>query len=104
MKIPNPITIDFEGEEIGIRPRYPPKPTSVSIIIPGEKPEFLAWGHPIENNCTKDFARRRLARIWKGGDELLFHHSKFDVDVAQTEFDLPDLSWDRTHDSLFLAF
>jgi DNA polymerase I-like protein with 3'-5' exonuclease and polymerase domains len=104
MKIPDPITIDFEGEEIDIRPHYPPRPTSVSIIIPGEKPEFLSWGHPIENNCSKDFARRRLARIWKGKDPLLFHHSKFDVDVAETEFNLPALPWDRTHDSLFLAF
>ncbi len=104
MNVPEPITIDFEGEAIELRPKYPPEPTSVSIIIPGEKPEFLAWGHPIENNCTKDFAKRRLARIWKSRGPILFHHSKFDTDVGETKLGLPALPWDRVHDTLFLAF
>lgn len=104
VQAPQPITVDFETEEIGPRPAYPPKPVGVSIIIPGEKPEYLAWGHSIENNCTKDFAARRLKQVWKSGDELLFHHSKFDIDVGETFFKLPRLSWNKYHDTLFLAF
>jgi DNA polymerase I-like protein with 3'-5' exonuclease and polymerase domains len=104
MKNQMPVTVDFEGEEIQLRPHYPPRPTSVSILIPGQQPEFLAWGHPVGNNCTKDFAQRRLARIWKGGDRILFHHGKFDQDVADRHFKLPILPADRYEDSLFLAF
>ncbi len=104
MKLPTPITVDFETRGIELRPKYPPEPTCVSIIIPGMKPEFLAWGHPIGNNCTKDFAKRMLKRVWDSGDEILFHHGKFDTDVAETHLGMKQLPWDRYHDSLFLSF
>ena len=104
MKAPDPVTIDFETEAIRQRPLYPPRPVGVSIILPGQKPEYLSWGAPIENNCTKDFARRKLARIWRSGDTVVFHHGKFDLDVAETHMQLPPLPWERYHDTLFLAF
>lgn len=99
-----PITIDFETKPIELRPKYPPEPVGVSILISGEQPEYLAWGHPIENNCTKDFAKRRLLRILKSNDQILFHHGKFDIEVGERHLGLPELPWDRYHDSLFLAF
>lgn len=103
-KQPAPIAIDYETEAIQSRPKYPPKPVGVSIIIPGMKPEYLAWGHPVGNNCSKEFAQRRLARIHKGGDPVVFHNGKFDEDVGEVHLALPRLPWKRYHDTLFLAF
>lgn len=99
-----PITLDFETEKIEIRPKYPPKPVGVSILIPGQKPEYLAWGHPTGNNCTKDVAKRRLMQILKGKDDVLYHHGKFDIEVGEVHMGLPPLSAERYHDTLFLAF
>lgn len=99
-----PITLDFETEGIELRPHYPPKPVGVSILLPNGRPEYLAWGHPIENNCTKDFAKRRLKQILGGKDQVLFHHGKFDIDVGEKHLGLPELSSDRYEDTLYLAF
>lgn len=99
--------IDFETEAIERRPAYPPKPVGVAIRAPGEKPEYLAWGHPLENNCTKEVAVRRLRQVgWRAGatDEVVFHHGKFDQDVGETHLGLPALAPRRAHDTLFLAF
>lgn len=102
MRAPQPVAVDFETEGSEERPDYPPKPVSVSLVVPGGQPEFLSWGHPLGNNCTKDFAVRRLKRVW--GGPLVFHHSKFDVDVAQTHLGLPLPRPGMCHDTLFLAF
>lgn len=99
------VAIDFETEGIEARPAYPPKPVGVAIAVPGEKPEYLAWGHPLENNSTQTFARRRLVQLWRDSQvSLIFHNGKFDVDVARTHLGLPELPWQRYHDTLFLAF
>ena len=55
-----PIVADFETEAIEPRPYYPPRPVGVAIRWPGRKTQYHAWGHPTENNCTFDDARRRL--------------------------------------------
>lgn len=104
MKIPNVTTIDFETKAIEDgRPAYPPEPVGVSIMRNGKAPKYYAWGHPTGNNCSKADAKRILAEVWKT-DTLLFHHGKFDIDVAQTHMGMGNLPWERYHDTLFLIF
>jgi hypothetical protein len=97
--------IDFETDPIEPRPDYPPKPVGVSIMEVGKKPEYWAWGHYTgENNCTKEQATRRLKALWRNGRRKLFHHGKFDIDVAVTHLGLPMLPWEMIDDTMFLLF
>ena len=105
MKAPAVITVDFETESIENRPAYPPKPVGVSIKWPGDKkPKYHAWGHPCENNTTKEAVRSELLVAWKSEFPLLFQNAKFDYDVATTNLGMPSLSWEKIHDTLFLIF
>lgn len=104
MKAPDVIGIDFETEGIESRPEYPPKPVGVSIVWPKRKAHYYAWGHPTKNNCTFKEAMLALKEAWASDLPLLFHHAKFDVDVAQTHMDCDDLPWERIHDTQFLLF
>lgn len=99
-----PITIDYETQGIESRPKYPPVPVGVAIDEPGRKAEYLSWGHPGENNCTKAQAAKRLKTIYRSGRPLLFHHAKFDLDVGETHMDLPMPPWHQYHDTMFLLF
>lgn len=96
---------DFETFPIQGRPEYPPRPVGVSIQMAGEKKgRYYSWGHPTENNCDKAEAVRALKLVWASKEPVLFHHAKFDVDVAQTHMDCGDISWDRIHDTMLLLF
>ncbi len=99
-----PVTIDFETHGIEPRPAYPPKPIGVAIKYPGKKQEYFAFGHITGNTCGWGDADRELRQAWGWEGGLLFHNSKFDVDVAETFFGLPRLDWRRYHDTLFLVF
>ena len=104
-KIKKPVVIDFETEAIQGWPHYPPKPVGVSIMLPSEKkPKYYSWGHPMDNNCLIDSARRALQAVWESKHEILCHNSKFDLDVAETHLNLKLPSWERCHDSMFLVF
>lgn len=103
-KIDDVVAVDFETAGIERRPLYPPVPASVSIVAPGRAPEFLAWGHSVGNNCDKAAATMRLRALWKSDVPLVFHNSKFDLDVAEAHLGLPLPDWRRCHDTLFLAF
>jgi DNA polymerase I-like protein with 3'-5' exonuclease and polymerase domains len=98
--------VDFETYPIEDRPNYPPKPVGVSILLPGDRrAKYWAFGHPTENNCTEDDARRALEAVYKDRNlDLLFHHGKFDLDVAETHWGLAIPPWERCHDTLFIAF
>ena len=105
MRRPKPIVIDFETEEILPRPDYPPEPVGVSIQRPGLAPRYYAWGHKHGgNNCTEEEARKALLQVWDHDDGLLFHHAKFDLDVAETHLGLALPEWRRVHDTAFLIF
>lgn len=104
MKRPPKVTIvDFETLPIARRPEYPPKPVGVSIMLPGKRPHYFAWGHPEGNNCTQRDASRALADVWKN-DSIVFHNAKFDVDVAQTHMGMGPIPWHRIHDTMFLLY
>jgi DNA polymerase I-like protein with 3'-5' exonuclease and polymerase domains len=98
-----PIVIDFETHAIEGRPKYPPEPVSVAIHRNG-KSEWYAWGHPTKNNCARSTAGKVLGEIWKGNAPLLFHNSKFDLDVITTHFGFRMPQWDRVHDTLYILF
>lgn len=101
----DPTVIDFETEPIEDWPNYPPKPVGVSILIPGKKPRYYAWGHKSGgNNCTKQDAATALKAIYKQRHELLCHNSKFDLDVAWVHFGLEPPAWDLIHDTMYLLF
>jgi len=92
--------VDFETDGIEDRPAYPPVPRSCGIWADG-KYEWLCWGHPVGNNCTKAHARRRIKRVWKKY-RCCFHNAAFDIDVGDTHLGLgipPEFD-----DTEFLAF
>lgn len=102
------VTVDFETDAIEGRPKYPPKPVGVAIHKANKRPVYMSWGHPTGNNCTKEDARRTLQQLWRDAAshkiQLVFHHAKFDLDVAEEHFKLKLPPWDCWHDTLFLAF
>lgn len=102
----DPITIDFETEAIVGNPIInPPRPVGVAIWIPGQSPEYLAWGHPTGNNCTKAEAEEKLRQIMRSGKPLLFHNAGFDLSVwAKWLEPLPVYRWDFIHDTMYLLF
>lgn len=98
------VTVDFETAAIEARPKYPPEPVGVAIKLGAEQSKYFAWGHPSGNNCTRAEAMAALDACWNGGEPVLFHNAKFDMDVAETHCGMPRLPWDRMHDTMFLAF
>jgi DNA polymerase I len=104
VKKPEPHVVDFETFAIEDRPRYPPAPVGVSVKAPGKKDHYYSWGHASGNNCTWGEAKAALEEAWANPSGVVFHHGKFDQDVAEVHMDLPLLPWDRSHDTLLLAY
>lgn len=99
------VTIDFETLAIQNRPDYPPAPVGVAVKRGDSASEYWAWGHPIDNNCTRSDAYARLQTIWADPTmRILCHHAKFDLAVAEERLGLPPLPWNRIHDTMFLLF
>lgn len=103
-KLPIPATVDFETHGIEGRPHYPPIPVGVSIKLPNKASRYYAWGHPTANNSTQAQAIAALKQAWACPTGVLFHHGKFDIDVAETHMGMPPLPWDKLHDTMFLLF
>jgi len=104
MRAPEVLVLDFETDRIKSRPEYPPKPVGFSLLEPRKKrAEYYAWGHPTKNNCDIATAKRVFRQAWLSGP-LLFHHSKFDVDVAVTHMGVPMVPWNMIHDTEYLLF
>lgn len=98
-------TVDFETKGIEQRPEYPPEPVGVSVWLAGQRrPQYYGWGHPEGNNCTRSGALAVLRKVWSDPTPKLFHHGKFDRDVAETRLGLPPLPWEQSHDTMFAAF
>lgn len=106
------ITLDFETEAINEHGR-PPKPVGLAIRWPDGKQQYLAWGHPFENNCVIEGVWPIIQNIIEGGydqEPLLFHNAKFDLGVIAEMYRehglnlFPRLDFNRVHDTLFLLF
>lgn len=100
------VVIDFETEAILGNPSvHPPKPVGVSIYIPGKgDPEYLAWGHPSENNTTYEKAKKRLAQAVNSKHDLLFHNAKFDLAVLREHFQMRVADPLRVYDTQYDIF
>src|SRR5690606_41304710 len=106
MCVPKVHVIDFETEGIQQRPHFPPRPVGVSIRRAGERrSRYYAWGHPTGNNCTKEEAVRALRQVWEDSHTpILAHNAKFEYAVATEVLGLPELPWERIHDTQYLLF
>lgn len=76
----------------------------MSVAWPGEDSKYFAFGHPSQNNCSIDDAEIELRAIWDSGLPILCHNWKFDASICYEGFGLPELPWDRIHDTQYLAF
>jgi DNA polymerase I-like protein with 3'-5' exonuclease and polymerase domains len=104
MRLPKPVVIDCETWGINGRPQYPPVPCGVSILYPGQKPRYYAFGHADKNNATWTEARNAALKAYQHPDGILFQNAKFDIDVIETHFGLMPPEWNKIHDTMFLLF
>jgi DNA polymerase I-like protein with 3'-5' exonuclease and polymerase domains len=111
LKAKDCIQLDFEADPIENRStgRYPPKPVSFSLQMPGQRaPKFYAWGHYTGgNNCSYDDALNILGDAYHKVCEahpLMCYNAKFDTDVAATHMNLPLPPWHLIHDPMYLLF
>lgn len=96
--------VDYETDPIENRPDYPPEPVGCAIFVEGERPEYLAWGHPSENNTTRAEARKRIRYVIRHY-EIIAHSMAFDTDVGETRLGLPIVGLaKRYHDTEILAY
>lgn len=93
-------TFDYETHAIEPRPAYPPEP--VGLAIHADHSEYLAWGHPCENNAERADAADMLQKHW--GEPLLCHHAAFDLAVAHERMGLPLPLGSQINDTMVLAF
>lgn len=99
------VTLDFETHRIEPRPKFPPEPVGLAVRYPDGRKEYIAWGHPVENNATREDAEDVLRMLWADpGTQLLFHNASFDLSVCYERLGLPVLPWHRVHDTLYLLF
>lgn len=108
MKAPEVITLDYETYPIGRRgfgvAEYPPEPVGLATKWPGQRSNYLAWGHSTNNNATYEDGLAELERVYDSGLPILCHHSKFDLAVATERMGMPMVPWERIHDTVFLAY
>lgn len=98
-------TLDFETMPIGPRPDHcPPEPVGLAVRAPDGESRYLSWGHPSGNNYERESAGTTLYNIWQSDLPIVFHNAKFDLSICYEKFGLPQLPWDRVHDTMFLAF
>lgn len=103
------ITVDYETFGIEGNPVInPPKAVGVAVWVPGQEPQYLAWGHPTENNCRYSDARQYLYSIQEAGNPRLFHNAPFDTTVQSKWMSLPHnflgQGWKLIHDTMYLLF
>lgn len=106
----DPITVDFETEAIVGNPLVtPPKAVGVAVWVPGQEPEYLAWGHPGENNASFGDVHQYMKRLLESGRPLLFQNAPFDISVWNNTFSNAQIlwvneGWKRIHDTMYLLF
>lgn len=101
------ITLDFESDAIEPYPDFPPRPVGLAVKYGDQPSAYLAWGHPTNNNCTKEAAALIIDEVFKSGEPLLFQNARFDMAVFMKFFPEQVPSWGdplRIHDTMFLIF
>lgn len=102
------ITLDFETTAIEGNPiATPPDPVGVAVWVPGKDPFYAAWGHPTENNCTREKGLKYVWNIIMDTEHpILFHNAPFDLAVCDGVFGSGwrYQDWNRIHDTQYLIF
>lgn len=102
-KAPPVIIADYETEAIKPRPQYPPKPVSLALKWPDQREfKLMAWGHGADNNCTEKEARGELKRAYDSKYPIVWQNESFDLDVAETHWELPLPPLEKRHDTMYL--
>lgn len=101
----NYIVLDIESEKIEPGAPLLPRPVGVAIQWEDGKRQYLAWGHPTENNIPERAAQLILLDVWRLGYHIITHNgAAFDIPVLEHYFNLPKIDPLRVHDTLFLAY
>jgi DNA polymerase-1 len=100
----NIYTIDFETGAIINGSNYSPIPVGVSVKIDKQPSHYYAWGHPTNNNTSRNRAAEVLENIWDTDTKILCHNSKFDLRIALEHFGLPVPDPDRIIDTMIMAY
>jgi hypothetical protein len=101
--------LDFESEAIDTRPNYPPKPVGLAIATATDNlneyaSEYLAWGHPIENNCDEAKGKLAVEALFRVEENrFVFHNAPFDCSIIEEKWNIK-VPWDRVHDTMLMAF
>lgn len=105
-KAPLCIIADFETMGIEARPKYPPKPVSLALKWPDQKEyKLMAWGHAGgDNNCTEKEARGELKKAYASKYAIVWQNESFDLDVAETHWQLPIPPMEKRHDTMYMLF
>lgn len=103
-RAPEVIICDFETKGIEARPKYPPEPASLALKWPGEREyKLMAWGHEAGgNNCRENEARGELKRAYDSRYAIVWQNESFDLDVAETHWELPIPPMEKRHDTMYL--
>lgn len=105
-------TIDFETKAIMDGDVKSPYPVGLAIKHNDYPSEYINWGHyDLETNeiyeghqHTFNDAKLILENVWASEEDILCHNAKFDIRICMEWFDLPYPSFERVHDTMFMAF
>lgn len=98
------VALDFETKAIEARPRFPPMPVGLAVETEGHLGQYLAWGHPTENNAKSGEAIALIKDLFKDPcNEFVFHNAPFDCSIIEEIFGI-EVPWDRVHDTMLMAF
>jgi len=104
------IVLDYETEAIVGNPVLnPPNPVGVAIHVPGQAPDYYAWGHPTHNNIYFGDIHQYLSRLVDSGLPIIMHNAPFDILVQNRAFcnaqwRIDGSWWKRYHDTMYLLF
>ena len=96
-------TLDIETLPMADRPNYPPPVVGVAAILPGQRPQYLAFGHPTKNNATKAQAARLIREAY-ACDRVDLHNANYDLEAIQKDFGIAPPPWQKVGDTTFLLF
>lgn len=97
------ITLDIESEPFVDGAPALPVPVGCSIRWENGKSHYFSWGHPTNNNCTREEFTDVLRNIWH--ETLVTHNGCiFDVLDLGHHFDMPERDPLATEDTLLLAY
>lgn len=99
----NYVTFDFETDAIEPRPKYPPKPVGLALLLNKES-QYHAWGHPT-GNCANEGTVRELVHSLTHDKSTwwIAHNLAFDASIIEEKWNVK-FPWERSSDTMLLAF